>query len=314
MKKYTYNLKTLSSVILSPRAQSAFYSDRRRSSAGADSDGYKIIYPFYQYGTYDQPAVYDSGKLIEIEPYTEEHAKKAHYYIPGSSIKGALGAPKCMVDDIPVPYGNLTVKQLSKVQYIPKECSEKDKAATSEKATKNEASKLMKIKKFFPNIGVQMLNAKVTLKGELFCQEDLKLILNQSQEETIHKINQYKVRLEEICRCVKNSMPPAELSSQPEEETNEQENCLNALKAVCNNLDHVRKEKEDDEFLFILGGYKGQLLSMISSELSEGAIYLDGIKDKDSSGTENGTLDTEKDTENISGYLPHGLVTIKITG
>ena len=84
MKKVIYEMEVLSSTIISPRSGQAFYKgvdfclEPEANVPGSSkiqkkAQGVGVIYPFYQYGEY--------------EKYDPEHAV---YYIPGSSIKGAL--------------------------------------------------------------------------------------------------------------------------------------------------------------------------------------------------------------------------------
>ena len=78
MKEIKYEMQTLSSLILSPRSGQALYKDVdefETASEVSNNKGKEVncIYPFYQYGEYEK-----------------YHPQDAEYYIPGSSVKGAL--------------------------------------------------------------------------------------------------------------------------------------------------------------------------------------------------------------------------------
>jgi CRISPR/Cas system CSM-associated protein Csm5 (group 7 of RAMP superfamily) len=85
MEKIKYTLSTLSSLIISPREGQAFYKELDFDDVVTeDGKEINIIYPFYQYGIHDR--------------YDPQQAK---YYIPGSSIKGAIRGDK---DSVPIRF------------------------------------------------------------------------------------------------------------------------------------------------------------------------------------------------------------------
>ena len=148
MKKITYTMKFLSSTIVSPRAGQAFYYGidtfcREPVLCPSDPKGaktVKVVYPFYQYGMY--------------EKYDPDHAE---YYLPGSSVKGALLQKNdkkihIMADDIPVAREQIVLKNLEKAQYV---------------SDYNEAD----FKLFFDNVGVEMLKAGSVLSGDLYLKD-----------------------------------------------------------------------------------------------------------------------------------------------
>ena len=80
METIAYQLTTCSGLIVSPRSALAFYRDLDEFSLEKVEDSeylaksrLKVIYPFYQYGI-----------------YTAYNPEGAAYYLPGSSVKGAL--------------------------------------------------------------------------------------------------------------------------------------------------------------------------------------------------------------------------------
>lgn len=114
MKKIIYEIEVLSSLIISHRSGQAFYKgiDEFYSHPKIETSNSEkirephVIYPFYQYGEY--------------EKYDPNHA---NYYIPGSSIKGALCLPEnmrnqIMADDIIVPNDKIVLRNLWKAQYL----------------------------------------------------------------------------------------------------------------------------------------------------------------------------------------------------
>ena len=96
MKQVKIRLKTLSSIILTPREQTM------KTIIQENKTGY--LYQFYHYGD------------------TEDCGTK-EYYIPGSSLKGAIGKEnikpnRLFVDDIRICPENIEVKQLQKIQNL----------------------------------------------------------------------------------------------------------------------------------------------------------------------------------------------------
>lgn len=238
MKHYSYQLNSLSKIILSPRSQEAYYldlGDFTETDLNEHSEGskIKIIYPFYQYGMY--------------EGY---HPTTTSYYIPGSSVKGLLtndkgvdvknikiGKPELMarrassdllVDDVSVPAGDIVLNEIFKFQSLEKE--QKD----------------AKLKPFFKNVAVEMCRQDIELKGQLFTNADIKASLNYTSAVTVCLVRQLIVRLQGICKDKIGDI-------------SEMEEVLTALTA----LDIDSYKNDANRYLGILGGYKGQLLSYL---------------------------------------------------
>lgn len=235
-RKYHYGLNTLSTVVLSPRDHQGFYLDAGDFTS-EDLEGevskhlkrdVNIIYPFYRYGTYSHYA-----------------PTEAQYYIPGSSIKGALSRNfseteklRLMVDDIRLNREDIQLYHLMKVQR------DNDKFVINE---------------FFPNVAVEMLCAGKQYTGELFCEEPERYF-RQAHQDTINKLQQ-------LVKII-NSM-----LKQAKGETNR-----NHLQELKNNVEYVLKNEKgsDDRYLLLLGGYKGLSLSVISNKFDE--VDQDGTK------------------------------------
>lgn len=243
MEKFKYEITTQSSLIVSPRSNLAFYRELKEfGDAEEKVDGkMKVIYPFYQYGEY--------------EKYDPDHAE---YYLPGSSIKGALcqGVSKpdeFFADDISIPNDSIILQNLHKAQYL----DDKEKACFGV---------------FFENVGVEMVKAETTLRGELYLKDDaeFKMLLTAANKSTKLKIGQMLAYLDMLIKKLKKS-----------------DDFIENIKGVIKNLKGL--SEQDD--IFILGGFKGLLHSLELRGLPEdikSAVFLDPETN-----------------------LPHGLVTIK---
>lgn len=248
MKKITYEMELLSSLIISPRAGQALYKgldtfcsnpvlDKSLEGvANVNTDNkIKVVYPFYQYGEYTK--------------YDPEHAE---YYIPGSSVKGALlqnenekgkGIRKgiaLMADDIPVDRKSIVLRNLMKVQYA----EQKDKA---------------EFKPFFENVGIEMMRAGTELCGKLYLDDELEFaeLIKTANEKSGRKMRQ-------MCKYLQGL-----LNSENNEFTK-------LIHNVEKSLFSLSKEKD----VILIGGYKGLLHSIIlstgqkSDEIRSG-IYID---------------------------------------
>lgn len=241
MEKFKYEITTRSSLIVSPRSNLAFYRELGEFVDAAKVDEkMKVIYPFYQYGEY--------------EKYDPEHAE---YYLPGSSIKGALcqedSESKRFFDDISIPNNSIVLRNLHKAQYL----ENKEKACFGV---------------FFENVGVEMVKAETTLKGEMYLKDDaeFKVLLTAANKSTKLKIGQMLAYLDMLIKKLKKS-----------------DDFIENIKVVIEKLKGL--SEQDD--IFLLGGFKGLLHSLELRGLPEdikSAAFLDPATN-----------------------LPHGLVTIK---
>lgn len=233
MERINYKLVTQSSLIVSPRASKGFYQVFEEFSPDQitqdteylDKNRLKVIYPFYQYGEY--------------KGYSPESAE---YYLPGSSIKGALyreGLAGFMVDDVPVHNGCIVLRNLYKAQYV-----------------KEELKACFEV--FFENVGVEMLKYNVELIGELYAKDrgSAEAVLKTANESTRVRLNQMMAYLHKL----KGGKYKDEL--------------LGDINKAFEKLSLLR----DSNDIFILGGYKGLLHSMkldVSQQTFFGAVFLD---------------------------------------
>lgn len=232
-KKYNYQIETLSSVVLSPREQQALYLGKK-----AHDTDVKIIYPFYQYGTYEEYA-----------------PDKAQYYIPGSSIKGAVNQAKIMVDDVLVKRSQISLNNLYKVQDIP------------QPGEKSDSCKTLTADIFFQNVKIEMLKAMECLQGELYYDDKPNDILAESHKATIQKIQQWSNRFKQYINDVAGNENVEESS---------QKICLDQVWQKVNEIVYKADKFDRNSFLLLLGGYKGNALSYIFQEESlKSAVYVD---------------------------------------
>lgn len=239
METISYQLTTRSSLIVSPRSDLAFYADLEQFSSDkieADSDylkkeRLKVIYPFYQYGSYE---TYNPNDAV--------------YYLPGSSIKGALNpetavARNVMVDDILISNNHMVLRNIYKVQYLD----------DTEKAS---------FDVFFDHVGVEMVKVDVTLEGE-FRVSDCRLmekILEDANKSARIRMGQMKEYL--------SWLVDREYNKDKLRET---------LQEAIHNLSPLLEQKN----IFLLGGYKGLLHAMLPTDLDQviesmgSAVYLD---------------------------------------
>jgi len=235
MEKITYKLIALSSLIVSPRASAAFYEELADFSLQEIKDDtkyltkakLKVIYPFYQYGEYAAYA-----------------PKSAEYYLPGTSVKGALRQGDSipggfMADDVPVHNDSIVLRNLYKAQYL----EDEQKAC---------------FVVFFENVGVEMIKANVELTGEFYVKEreSAEALFKAASKSTRVKLNQMLGYLREL------------------EERKYSKELLGELHRAVNNLSPLL----DANDIFLFGGYKGLLHSMELKDSQKeiaGAVFLD---------------------------------------
>ena len=255
--KCRYKLETLSALALSPRAQTGFYLNIHfhaedldkwiSEKAVPEKKIPRIIYPFYQYGAY-----------MKYDP------EQAQYYIPGSSIKGAMETNQIrgfLVDDIRIDSKDLELRPLHKVQYIP------------ETQNGNDNRKAMKMKEFFPNVWIEVLKSDTEYSGYFVFPQNPTEVVEKVKEHTEEKLERMKSWLEEILR----SKPISVLNNGYDIEIK----CREELYEMKNHLEDLLKESKmmhKHSFLLLLGGYKGLVLSGVYNEVKKGSIYID--KDK----------------------------------
>ena len=249
--------KTISSVILSPRVEKALYKGIDFKSIKND-DKTKMIYPFYSYCDRELDADKDYSK-DDID-----------YYIPASSLKGALLCEnkteeksirsKILVKDINRLKDNIKLDNLYKFQYLyeKKDNNEKNKTETAQTSTatydkkkyNNETNKIPKYTVFFPGVAIEMLESKkefeseILMKSSEITEEIFMKKLNEVFVSTKNKLDNYlketKERIEYTQACVKEK-----------------------LKKVENNI----KQLDSNKNMIFLSDYKGILGSLSQSDL-----------------------------------------------
>lgn len=302
INKITLSFKTLSYVISSPRESQAFYKGvdfEEKDIKLSSIDGINkinIIYPFHQYGQYKK---YDDSNK--------------QYYIPASTIKGAIfnndiknmlgySNKTIMVDDAIINNrDNITLKQLMKIQYLPKldsNCAEhrceNNPVISQETGLKLRqlspvddisslsSNKTTKYDIFFQNVAVQMLKPNSHFTCDVYYSSDIDFnkILGKAFE--IHKKN--------IVRYIKRI-------DQYDSIDIEIKNMLKMIKKDLNNIKNTKK-------ILCIGGYKGLIMSLVSDKkLNANEMLL-----KQNSSFFLQTVDNESK----SAFLPYGLVEVEI--
>lgn len=244
VEKYCCRLETCSTVALSPRGQDGYYEGihfkREEMNKAAGDKKFNIIYPFYQYGCY--------------EKYDPEHTQ---YYIPGSSVKGAVGSSELGIDDMIVDPKDIELKKLYKLQHCLPVGKEK------------EDNKKVKLDDFFPQLAVEMMRAGVKASGDVFCKGDLESILSKTRLNTEQKLLQLHRTLGEI---IEKSV----IDTEGEGDTKTKEILYKVWKNIKDKGYESKYFEKNTAFIF-LGGFKGLLLSKIYVETDtlNGGIYID---------------------------------------
>ena len=244
MKTYTYMLKTLSPIILSPRSSQAFYKDIDYMDSDQISSDYNIIYPFYRYGD-----------------YTNFDPKSAEYYIPGSSIKGALTFDlndeitplSFFVDDIRITeWGSFEVISLNKSQYF---------------NLPDGKNAIPKIKEFFNGtVGFECLKAGIELSGEVLFVGDFSDFVKNSSIQAKARCQNDIARLE---RYIENLKIPGDYATNPDS----QKAYDSVTAQICEIKCHIEKLCKPD-YIMLLGGYKGLIRALNAPEKNtQGTIF-----------------------------------------
>jgi len=277
------HFKTISAVILSPRTQKALYKgvDFKEDEEDVkieELDNINIVYPFYSY---------ENRELLSEQDFS--YAKE--YYIPASSLKGALLGQKkgeeentlrskILFQDIRISKSHIRLRHLYKFQYLYQETQE-DNANN-----KGNDKKKPKFTLFFPNIAIEMIEdgkefeSEVLLKMPDLSEEFFRNKLEESFEITKKKLENYMKETEKRIEAINSWEIKAE-------------DCLDKLKGVKASIQIQLERKKN--FIF-LGGYKGLLGSLSQLEIKD-----EGHK------IQNGFY-IDKDT-----LLPYGLVEVEIS-
>ena len=236
--------KTISPVILSPRMEKALYKGVdfkeiiMKDTKIEKVENINIIYPFYSY---------DDRDLLSESNFSYSN----EYYIPASSLKGALlGSKKdeeensfrskLLFHDVKIR--DIKLKNLYKFQYL------------YEKKYNNETNKIPKYTVFFPGVAIEMLESKKEFESE---------ILMKSSE--IEKIFYDKLKENFGITKIKLKNYIDEIDKIKKQEKNQEEYMKKLNKIKCN----IQKQLDSNKNMIFLGGYKGILGSLSQSDLSQ---------------------------------------------
>ena len=250
---------TISPVILSPRMEKALYKDvdfkeikKNTVNPKIENVGnIEIIYPFYSYERRD----------LLCENYFS-HAKE--YYIPASSLKGALlsGIKKedensfrssILFQDIKISKEYIELKRLYKFQYLYQENKEKNS---------DDKCKTPKFSSFFPSVAIEMIESGKEFEGEILLksgvsEELFKSKLDESFLITKNKLNNYIKEVEERIKNINSWIEDGKLERQVEDSEGNG-NYIEKLKSIQRRIKEIQNRKN----IIFLGGYKGVLGSL----------------------------------------------------
>lgn len=264
--------KTISSVILSPRGENALYMgiDFKNENIGIESNGnkIKIIYPFYSY----EDRNFNSN-------YSFDFSEK--YYIPGSSLKGALLLNQSinlqleeinkdirrniLVKDIELKKTQIELNNIFKFQYLYQERQKQQK--------ENECKyKIPKLEEFFPALALEMLKSEESFEGDILLnisEEEFRSILKKTFTVTRKKLERYMKEIDNRIAKLKSWKKNSEIQEQ------------NAFDEAIELLEKIKKaikqQKCSNKNMIFLGGYKGILGSILgeSDVKIRNGFYID---------------------------------------
>lgn len=249
--------KTISPVILSPRIEKALYKGVDFKEINGDVDDYgikdisniKVFYPFYSHERRD---------LLSLFGFS--YAKE--YYIPASSLKGALLGykknekeenlrRKVFFQDIKICDSYIKLKNLYKFQYLYQKTEKIDN-----KNIRIEY-KIPKFEPFFPSVAIEMMDSNSVF--------DCEILLRKSEEK------EFSARIKENFCITKNKLCNY---------VRETENRINDIKSWIEdgrikdqtNMEFIKKlekikcniqaEIDSDKNIIFIGGYKGIIASL----------------------------------------------------
>lgn len=277
---------TVSPVILSPRMQKALYKGVDFKEVERDIKNQKIekvnniniVYPFYSYEDRD---------LLSEKSFS--YANK--YYIPASSLKGALLIDKTAKDenilrrkslfrDINIESRYIELNNLYKFQYLYQEVERENNNRQGGAGDKqNLVYKSPKLEPFFSGVAIEMMGIGKKFKGEVLLsskelEELLKKELSESVSETKEKLKNYICEIKQRIESINSWINGGKLKKDEEKEDyiSKLENIENNIKSLC----------EAKKTLLFLGGYKG-ILGSLTPPLDKDKKVKNGFYiDKDS--------------------------------
>ncbi|WP_314720861.1 hypothetical protein [Parvimonas micra] len=275
-------ITTISPLILSPRTEKALYKgvdfknikEDIKNSNIENVDKINIIYPFYSYEERD------------LLP-GNEFSYAQEYYIPASSLKGALLSgikneddnsfrTKILFQDIKISKENIELKNLYKFQYLyqnDKKKNKNNKEKTVYKAPKFES--------FFPSLAIEMIGGGKKFETEVLfrCEVsvDFKNKLEDSFESTKNKLNNYMEEVEKRITNIESWIKERKVENQ-EEKSKDNENYLEKLKKIKYNIQKLLQQIQNKKNIVFLGGYKGILGSLSQLDQNhnvQNGFYID---------------------------------------
>ena len=289
-------ITTISSLILSPRMEKALYKgvdyknikENIKNSNIVNIDNINIIYPFY---SYEERNLLPENEFL----YAQE------YYIPASSLKGALLSgikneddnsfrSSILFQDIKISNENIELKNLYKFQYL----YQNDKKKNKDNKQKT-VYKAPKFETFFPSVAIEMIGSGKKFEIEVLFRcdvsADFKNKLEDSFESTKNKLNNYMEEIERRITNIESWIKDRKLEDQVEK-SKDNENYLEKLKKIKDNIQKLIQQIQNNKNIVFLGGYKGILGSL--SELNQ------------NNNVQNGFYIDEKT------MLPYGLIELNI--
>lgn len=244
--KYNINLKSITPLIFSNRMNDALYKGVDFNKDEAEKDFIELVSAnlVYQFSCYEDRTLRPDKTFSYAESY----------YIPASSIKGAL----CLKEeyrnlkfkDIQVEKEKISLSVLKKFQYLYQNLDDIDK----NNKDKNARPKAIKYTQYFPNIIVEMMKSGKCVSGEIVLREndkmDYKSVVQQVDSITRNKLSEYLKQMEIIC----NMEYFKELEKTNCEHDFGNESGLLKFKEVGNSIKNLLKK---DIKLAFVGGFKG---------------------------------------------------------
>lgn len=256
----------ISPVILSPRMEKALYKGVDFKGIKKDMENSKIenvgtiklIYPFYSYERRD---------LLDENDFSYAN----EYYIPASSLKGALLSgiknedensfrSSILFQDIKISKENIELKNLYKFQYLYQD--NKEENGNNGQGIVYKTPKFPKFGPFFPSVAVEMIESGKEFEGEILLRpevskEVLKNRLNKNFLVTKNKLENYIKEVEERIKNINSWIEDGKLERQVEDSEGNG-NYIEKLKSIQRRIKEIQNRKN----IIFLGGYKGVLGSL----------------------------------------------------
>lgn len=232
-----------------------------------ESENINIVYPFYSY---------EDRNLLSSNYFSYA----TEYYIPASSLKGALlGSKKdeaennlrnkILFQDIRINNSSIKLRNLYKFQYLYQEIKEK---GNNEK--REILYKTPQYATFFPRVAVEMMEREKGFEGEIrfkeaeIIEEFFKRKLYGSFDVTKKKLKNYIEEIENRIKAIDVWIRNGKIKKQEQEN----EDYINKLKEIKRN---IQGKVHCDKNIVFLGGYKGLLGSL--SQLDDNHKFQNGF-------------------------------------